>query len=390
VPQISPEALLPLLDEPGSLSLLDVRTSEEFIEWSIPGARNLPLDELERLGELDELEARVGALEGLVAVICAAGARAQHGADLLEQLGVESVIVTGGMAAWGHVYDEASIILDGTTVVQLRRRGKGCLSYVIGAGDRCVVIDPPSEIEHVASIATSHGWNIVAVADTHLHADHVSGARLLAETTGAALVLNDRDGYLFEVDQPLEGEAISLGPTTKLSIGRLATPGHTRGSTTFALGDAALFTGDTLFLESVGRPDLADQAREFAEELYGSLHERLLSHPDATMIFPGHVGSGLVVHCDELVTATLGELRERLEALSMDRGSFVDWAAGQATPRPPNYVKIVETNRAGSPMSLEEISVLEAGPNRCAVDSTLTSQTLVRSFVPDCRAEEST
>jgi len=363
--EIAAAALLPLLDDPGSLCLIDVRSPEEFHEWAIPGAINIPIEELD--SRRDEI------VSGLIALICAAGPRSVRGVEILARAGIDAVMVKGGMAAWGHVYDTASLTLGGVTIVQLRRRGKGCLSYVVGAEGSCVVIDPPMDIEYVAEIARDYEWQITHVADTHLHADHVSGARLLAETTGAMLVLNSEDGYSFPSDASIAASSIDLAGSLALSIERVATPGHTMGSATFALGDMALFTGDTLFLESVGRPDLADSAEEFAEKLYDSLHTELLMRSDSTLIFPAHIGQDVPISCGTIVTATLGQLKESLEALSMSRERFIEFAAGRATPRPPNYQAIVASNQAGAVLSFEEISELEAGPNRCAVATAIAS-----------------
>ena len=357
---ITTEAILPLLDDPGSLCLVDVRTPEEFAEWSIQGSINIPVEELE--SRRHEIE------PGLIVLVCAAGTRAEAGVEILGRAGIDAVALKGGMAAWSQTYDVASLRFGAVTVVQLRRRGKGCLSYVIGSDASCIVIDPPMDIERVVAIAHEWGWKIASVADTHLHADHVSGARLLAETTGATLVLNDEDGYLFRADVEHRGTEIALDGSS-IDVVTVATPGHTMGSTTFALGDKAVFTGDTLFLESVGRPDLADRAVEFAAALYDSLHAELLVRPDDTLVFPGHVGQDVAIHCDEVVTSTLGDLKEHLGALALDRDSFISWAAGRATPRPPNYQRIVETNRVGALLSLDDISALESGPNRCAVSA---------------------
>ena len=84
------------------------------------------------------------------------------------------------MAAWGKVYDHVTVDGDQVRIVQVRRRGKGCLSYVIGAGDEAFVVDPAIDIDVYRDVAAEHGWRITRVFDTHLHADHLSGARALA------------------------------------------------------------------------------------------------------------------------------------------------------------------------------------------------------------------
>lgn len=353
--------LVGLLDGDPSLVLVDVREPDEFAAWSIPGAVSIPLGEL--AARVDE----VG--PGTVVTVCAAGARAERAAAILAEAGRDVDVLAGGMSAWGRAYDEVAGRFADATVVQIRRRGKGCLSYLVGGSDACLVIDPSLDIERILAIARARGWRVTHVADTHLHADHLSGARLLAETTGAQLVVNGADAFAYGGVEVADGMVIDLGGAVTVEVHVTPTPGHTVGSTTFSLGDEVLFTGDTLFIESVGRPDLADQAREFASALYDSLHAKVLAHADGALVLPAHFGPSVPVHAGEFVGARIGDLRETLPALSLDREAFIDWASSRATPRPPNYVDIVAANISGEPVDDERRALLEQGPNRCAVDA---------------------
>lgn len=347
--------LLDLLDGSGEVEIVDVREPDEFAAWSIPGALNIPLaDVAARSGELGH---------GLVVVVCSRGARAAEASAVLFAQGRDSVVLDGGMAAWAGAYDDVAMRVGQVTVVQVRRRGKGCLSYVVGVGSSCLVIDPSLDIERILAVARGRGWRVSFVADTHLHADHLSGATLLAETTGATLLGGavGRDGAA--------GSEIVLDQATGVTIDAIATPGHTPGSTTYALGDLALFTGDTLFIESVGRPDLADKAEEYAASLHSSLRDVIFARRDETLIFPAHFGPSVAVTAGVPVAATLGELRRTLPALALDEVAFVAWAAGRVTTRPPNYETIVEANAASSRIDALQRDTLELGPNRCAVDT---------------------
>ena len=354
--------LLSMLGAVDAVTVIDVRAPDEFADWSIPGARNIPVDQIEaRLGEVPT--------EDVVVLVCAVGSRAEQAQEVLASHGVMSNVLTGGMAAWGRSYDEVALVAGDVAIVQIRRRGKGCLSYVVGSQKTCVVIDPSTDIERPIAVARARGWRITHVADTHLHADHVSGARLLAEATGAELILSDNDAYAFEVNPIPESQTIPLGATRSLDVEVVPTPGHTTGSLMFVLDDLALFTGDTLFVESVGRPDLTDKAEEFADDLYRSLHEKILAHPDETLVLPAHFGPGVTVTEDELVGATLGELRSHLAALSLPEAAFVAWASANMPTRPPNYIEIVRANQGLVELTTEEIRALELGPNRCAVSA---------------------
>jgi glyoxylase-like metal-dependent hydrolase (beta-lactamase superfamily II) len=354
------DALLSKLDDHDGVFVLDVREPDEFAAWRIPGAVNIPLDSLpSRLGEVPR--------DREVVAVCAVGERAASAAQVLGADGLFAEVLVGGMSAWSTVYDDAELAVRGATVLQVRRRGKGCLSYVVAAGGSAVVIDPSADVERYVARAASRGWSITHVVDTHLHADHVSGARALAETAGAELVLNPADRFGFPHTELRDGMTVPMADGIEITVSVMATPGHTSGSTTFLLGTSAIFTGDTLFLESVGRPDLANKAEAFAHTLYRSLHDKVLSLPDSTLVLPAHVGQDVEVRGGEVLCATLGTLRERLWQLTADEDAFVSWAVGSVSERPPNYATIVATNQQGRDLDDAERAGLETGPNRCAI-----------------------
>jgi glyoxylase-like metal-dependent hydrolase (beta-lactamase superfamily II) len=356
---LSSTELVVLLDSDSALWMLDVRDADEFLDWQIPGAINIPLAELS--DRVDEVPRNRD-----VVVICAAGPRADKGARILFKHDVASRVLDGGMNAWASTYDRVQGRFGGATVVQLRRRGKGCLSYVIGASERAVVIDPSLHIDNYLEVAKLNDWRITDVLDTHLHADHLSGARDLVNETGATLRLSPSDPFTYAFEPLVDGLTIELAPGVGLNVAAVAVPGHTEGSTLYQLGDQAIFTGDTLFLESVGRPDLADQAVPFAHHLYRSLHERVLPLGDDVMVFPAHYPSGVAVHVGQFVAKPLGELRQSLPALALGESEFVAWAVANVKDRPSNYKKIVLINAGYEPVT-KDAAEIELGPNRCAI-----------------------
>jgi glyoxylase-like metal-dependent hydrolase (beta-lactamase superfamily II) len=355
---ISGDELLARLEDP-SLYLVDVREPDEVEQWQIPGVHNIPLTSLSaRLGEVPRDKDLV--------VVCAKGSRALRGAEILADHGIASRVLEGGMSTWASTYDHVSGAFGDATVAQLRRRGKGCLSYVVGAGSRAVVIDPSRDLDQYLNVAKQHGWAITHVLDTHLHADHLSGARELAGATGAELWLNPADPFSFDFEPIEDAKSIELMDGVHLRVSSVSVPGHTEGSTMYQLGDYAIFTGDTLFLESVGRPDLADQAEAYAHHLFHSLHERVLPLGDEITVFPAHYGQGVEVHAHQFVAQRLGLLRYALPALALDESDFVSWAIANVKDRPGNYQQIVRIN-AGQEELLSDADDLESGPNRCAI-----------------------
>lgn len=352
------EQLVRLLGTPEEPFLLDVRSPEEFAGWAIPGAVNVPIEELGY--RADEVPR-----DRSVVTVCGIGARSEIAARSLSAGGWSVTNLVGGMAGWSMVYDEAVVSSGPATIIQLRRRGKGCLSYVVGSGNEAFVIDPSTQVDLYVEVAARHGWKISRVFDTHLHADHLSGARQLADEVEASLHLNPFDTFHFPYDKLADGQQFRLAGGGELSVAAVHTPGHTEGSTIYFTGDTVL-SGDTLFTDGVGRPDLADRAEEFARNLYRSLAEKVLTLADDVLVLPAHYGDGVTVRPDVPVGAPLGDLRRSIEALTFDEDTFVSWAASRATERPPNYVEIVHANIGRPRLAESALAQLEQGPNRCS------------------------
>lgn len=210
-------------------------------------------------------------------------------------------------------------------------------------------------------LAEGRGWRITRVLDTHVHADHLSRSRRLAEVTGAALHMPEGS----PVSYPFSalGDALGVGAA---ALEAVRTPGHTPESTSYLLDGGALFTGDTLFLSAVGRPDLdatPEGAREKARELYRSLRHLLALAPE-TLVLPGHT-SEPVPFDGEPICAPLAEVRESISVLRQEEGAFVEEISGRPTPTPENFERIVDLNRAGEAPEGDPTE-LEAGANRCA------------------------
>ena len=212
-------------------------------------------------------------------------------------------------------------------------------------------------------MAEERGWRITRVLDTHVHADHLSRTRRLAELVGATLHMPEGAPVSYPFSDLADGDVLEVG-SAKLEAVR--TPGHTPESTSYLLDGRALFTGDTLFLSAVGRPDLdatPEVARHRARELYRSLR-RLLALDPETLILPGHTGEP-VAFDGEPICARLSGVRGSVRILKEDEDAFVEQIAGHVTPTPSNFERIVQLNRAGeSPEG--DPTELEAGANRCA------------------------
>jgi len=201
------------------------------------------------------------------------------------------------------------------------------------------------------------------VLDTHVHADHLSRSRRLAELVGATLHMPEGAPVSYPFSALADGDALKVGSATLEAV---RTPGHTPESTSYLLNKRALFTGDTLFLSAVGRPDLdatPEGSRERARELYRSLQHLFALSPEM-LVLPGHT-SKPVAFDREPICALLSEVCESVRVLREGEDTFVEEIAGHVSPTPSNFARIVGLNRAGvSPEG--DPTELEAGANRCA------------------------
>jgi glyoxylase-like metal-dependent hydrolase (beta-lactamase superfamily II)/rhodanese-related sulfurtransferase len=359
------ETLREWLDTHQPVTVVDVRGDEDRAQWSIPGSVHINAYDALRNGELGLLATIDLPKDRPVVTVCNAGRVSETAAAMLSGRGLEARSLAGGMQAWSLAWNTAAVPLADPSIeiVQVRRTGKGCLSYLVGSGDQAAVIDPSVSSEIYRAAARQHGWSIRYVLDTHVHADHVSRARDLASRAGATLLLPPQDRVAFAFKPFVDGERLSFG---KAVINALSTPGHTSESTSFLLNDAALFTGDTLFINGVGRPDLhADPtgARERAATLFSSLTRLRALRPEL-LVLPAHT-SEPVAFDGQAIVARLGDVEAWLAGWLTSTSAFVERVTSQLPPTPPNFARIVDLNEAGElPADTTE---LEAGANRCAV-----------------------
>ncbi len=238
----------------------------------------------------------------------------------------------------------------------------GCASYLIGdpTGGEAVVVDPAYAIEPYLDAAADEGVRIAGVLETHTHADHVSGHGRLALEHGVPVSIHPlaEPEYPFE---PLEdGQSLHIG---SVSLRVVHTPGHRPEHCSFVVGERLVLTGDSLFVGDAARPDLAIDAREGAEGLFGSL-QRLTQLPDSYQVYPGHVAGSLCgASMSPAHSSTIGAEKLTNTALAYaDAHTFINASASLSTPRPPTTPLVVALNKGpfvGAPPPLEHLD--EAG-----------------------------
>jgi glyoxylase-like metal-dependent hydrolase (beta-lactamase superfamily II) len=377
-PSVTASELKRRIDAGERVTILDTRVQSEFESWQIGGesVENINIPYFDFLAD----EVASGTLAQVpdgrrVTVSCAKGKSSRYVAGLLADRGFDVEHLEDGMNGWARLYEYVELdVADGPTVAQYQRPSSGCLTYLVVSGDEAAVIDPLRAFadEYVAD-ARALGADLRYAVDTHVHADHVSGVRTLAVDHGVEAVVPDPAldrGLDYEIafTAIAGGDSLAVGES---EIEALHTPGHTSGMTSYRVG-GVLFTGDGLFTESVARPDLEDGdagAPEAARTLYGTLQGTILPLPDGTVIAPAHVGDAAERADDGSYTATLGDLRRSMDALSMDREAFVEDVLGDMPPRPANYEDVIAINLGRRSASDEEAFALELGPNNCAAST---------------------
>jgi len=229
----------------------------------------------------------------------------------------------------------------------------GCASYLFGCTSKgeLGVVDPHADlVEEYLSVSDSIGARVAQVFDTHVHADHHSGARELAARSGGRLRLPEGAPVDYEFDPLTDNEQVTLGNT---SVRVISTPGHAWAHACLLVTDETrgpdpwlVFTGDTLFVGAVGRPDLHGEERELAKALQQSIHDRLLALPDWIEVHPGHVGgSACGAGISSNPSSTIGFERRHNLLLGAEAGEFVDRVLAQLEPAPREFQEIYEENR---------------------------------------------
>ncbi len=229
-------------------------------------------------------------------------------------------------------------------------------SYFIRSGEDAAIVDPLRETEPYLELAEKEGVKIKYIFETHFHADFVSGHLDLAEITGATIVYGPGASTSFNIHSATDGEEFPIGDHT---IVALHTPGHTLESTSYLLKDKkgkelALFTGDTLFLGDVGRPDLAQDSSEYSMQdlagmLYDSLQEKILPLPDDVVVYPGHgAGSACGKKMMDKTVDTLGNQKKVNYALKTEGKEEFIRVVTEGLEAPPSYFPDnVQLNKEG-------------------------------------------
>jgi glyoxylase-like metal-dependent hydrolase (beta-lactamase superfamily II)/rhodanese-related sulfurtransferase len=384
--------LLERLERGDNFFVLDVRNRDEFERFRLEGRRPLPalnvpyFEMLELGGKVEMLDSVIAYVERdlkaqlphdlPILAVCAKGDTSEFVMQGLRRVGYAAANLEGGMKAWGEYYVTRALVQDpDLAIYQVSRPARGCLSYVVASAGKAIVVDPLRHLHPYLDLARDQRLAIVAVIDTHGHADHISGGSALAARAGASYYLHPYDAIhpMDLVPATIPYEFIRNGqifPVGRYQLEALHIPGHTLGLVALKIGEEYLFTGDSIFIRSIARPDLGGKAEKWAP-LHGRSLRRLLGLPGQILVLPGHFSS--LGEANEMghIAASLEELKKRNDGLVVlqreSEEGFVRYLLESLPKFIPEYVDIKRVNAGLLTPSEEDAATLELGKNVCAL-----------------------
>jgi glyoxylase-like metal-dependent hydrolase (beta-lactamase superfamily II)/rhodanese-related sulfurtransferase len=367
-----------MIERGESFLLLDVRNQDEFERWKIEGRNPFETVHIPYFQFIEDEGGSVNRVPKgkLVVAVCAKGGSSDYVAGVLRERGYEAVNLEGGMIAWGNYYRVRRIeAVEDVALYQIIRVARGDLAYAFVSNGEGILIDPTRHTEQYTNLAEREGFKIVAIFDTHAHADHISGGPKLAKELGVPYFMHPYDAIhpidmlpaTIEYEYLKDGFTFQFGNATLKGI---HIPGHTLGNMAFLVNDRYLFTGDSIFIVSVARPDLGGRGQEWAPIHYESLYKKLLVLPGETLVFPAHFATASREgRPDGTFYDTLGNIKRNnpREYLSPSKEAFIEFMLSTLPVFPPQYVDIKRVNAGLLVPDEEKAQELELGKNVCAL-----------------------
>ncbi|HIJ79007.1 MAG: MBL fold metallo-hydrolase [Desulfobulbaceae bacterium] len=356
--------------------LLDVRNEKEFGNWSVEGPTFFPYINIPYFNFMEDVQGSVAQIPAnqKIRIVCAKEGSAKYVADLLCQNGFTDVgYLQDGIVGWGNALIPKLVTPKKSpySLYQFIRPGKASCSYLLIYKGEAMVFDPARNIDAYLAIAEKHDSKIGKTFETHRQADYISGSPALGEKVGATIHVNsvDFEGAAFAFE-PVADEEIFAWAKGGPEVRALHTPGHTMGSTSYLIDNKYLLTGDTIFINTAGRPDLGGKWEKWARELYLTLMLRLRNLPDETLVLPGHYTNWDEADSDLLIMEQIGILRRNVIAFKMANVMrFTEFIQENMRPQPGVYAEIRRVNGGWLKVSPEEADTMDLGKNECGASN---------------------
>lgn len=382
IPSFNAADLFELITTPGSeFVLLDVRNSKDFGRFHVEGPYPFEMVNVEYFDFSDDEEQ--GAVAQVprgkpVRIVCAKEGSAKFVAEVLLNHGFSDVAwLEKGIKSWGNLLSPVQINASSGhdadySLWQFRRPGKASCNYALVYGQEVMFFDPSRNLQFYRQFMEQNDLKLLYTFETHRQADYISGSPMLAAETSARIVASPEDfeGAAFEFTPAEDGAVFGFssgGPEVKV----LATPGHTPGSVCYLIDDKYLISGDTVFIKSIGRPDLGGQAEAWSDLLFDTMRQRILAMDKDVQVLPGHYASWDEADKALRFAAPLGEIIQANASIYdiADREAFFKFIQSNMRPQPSEYATIRLLNAGLAQADDEEQETLDLGKNECAAEA---------------------
>ena len=369
----SADDLFSFLIQKEDVIVLDVRNEEDFGRFSVEGPFPFDMVNVPYFDFMEEEDASVAKVsyDKPVKVVCAKEGSAQYVGEILMNHGFKDVaFLTGGIKTWGNMMTPKRINpeSDDYALYQFIRPAKASCNYGLLYKGEMVNFDPSRNYDFYHSFADSQNVKIVRTFETHLQADYISGSKKIADVTGAEIMANvgDFKDASFQYSGVKDGESYSVGgdgPDIKV----LHSPGHTPGSTSYIIDDKYFITGDTVFILSVGRPDLGGKAEEWSVMLFDTLTNKVQNLDKKLKVLPGHFMEWNEANDSLLFVENLGEVIHRNAGVFKiaTPENFTQYIKDNMRKSPEIYGEIRKVNVGWLDVDMNEADIMDLGKNEC-------------------------
>ncbi|MCB2182448.1 MAG: MBL fold metallo-hydrolase [Desulfobulbaceae bacterium] len=356
--------------------LLDVRNEKEFANWSVEGPALFPYLNIPYFNFIEDVEESVAVIPPgeKIRIVCSKEGSAKYVSEQLAAHGFEDVgYLAGGIVSWGNVVIPRLVTQEDApySLYQMIRPGKAACGYLLISGKEAMAFDPSRNVASYIDFAKEKGAQIIKTFETHRQADYISGSIMLAKKTGATIMVKKEDfvGADFDFVAVENNQVIPCG-TDGPEVKVIHTPGHTMGSTSYLIDGKYFLTGDTIFINTAGRPDLGGKSEEWSRHLYLTLTLRVRDIPDDVFILPGHYTTWDEANEDGLFMDTLGNIRKHNIAFHIPTElKFAEFIAANLRPQPGVYAHIRRVNGGWLLVEEEEADIMDLGKNECGASN---------------------
>jgi glyoxylase-like metal-dependent hydrolase (beta-lactamase superfamily II)/rhodanese-related sulfurtransferase len=368
------------LTEKADIIVLDVRNKVDFGRFKVESP--YPFTML-NISYFDFMEIEDECVQQIprdkpIRVVCAKEGSALYVSEILDKNGFADVgYLEGGIKTWGNLLVPKLLSPhENYELYQFIRPGKASCSYGLKAANELMLFDPSRNTSFYLDFAKEHNCKIVKTFETHLQADYIAGSRIISEKTDAEFMANENDFKGAKISYTaLEDKKIYTFSGAGPEVQCIFTPGHTPGSTSFLIDGKYMITGDTIFIQSIGRPDLGGQVKAWSDALFDTL-QYLKTYPDHIIVLPGHYMDWSEANGDLNFSATLGETREfnkAIYALS-NKKEFLAFIEGNMRKQPDEYATIRKINANLEQAEDDKAEELDLGKNECAATAYAAQQ----------------